>query len=170
MKVLLAGRLAEEVVFGRVTTGASDDLRRVTEISRSMIEDYGMGSQLIACGNGSSGESLSEATRGQRDREQQALVDEAQWESRCLIVDHRELLDKFAHSLLANESLDRGEIDKIMESAPPTRTQREEAQAKSSEVHSSNGAAAERDVAADTVAAAQGHRFTRDSRPRTPAG
>ena len=41
-------------MFGRVTTGASDDLRRVTEISRSMIEEYGMGSKLLARDDGTS--------------------------------------------------------------------------------------------------------------------
>ena len=43
MKVLLAGRVAEQITFGRVTTGASDDLKRVTAIARSMVYEYGMG-------------------------------------------------------------------------------------------------------------------------------
>ena len=114
MKVLFAGRMAEEIVFGRVTTGAADDLRKVTEISRSMVEEYGMGSQVIARADGSSSDSLSEATRDKRDREQQAFVDEAQWEARCLIVDNRDLLEELAASLIANESLERPEIERIM--------------------------------------------------------
>ena len=48
LKMLLGGYVAEQIVFERVTTGAADDLRRVVEISRAMIEDYGMGSQLFA--------------------------------------------------------------------------------------------------------------------------
>jgi cell division protease FtsH len=119
LKVLFGGRMAEEVVFGRVTTGAADDLRKVTEISRSMIEDYGMGSQLIVRSDGSSSESLSDATRDRRDREQQAFIDEAQWEARCLIVDNRELLDELAGTLLANESLERDEIERIMSGQSP---------------------------------------------------
>jgi cell division protease FtsH len=114
LKMLFGGRMAEEIVFGRVTTGAADDLRRITEISRSMIEEYGMGSQLIARDDVQNSALLSEATRAKRDQEQQALIDEAQWEARCLIVDNRELLDQFAASLLQNEALDRGEIDQIM--------------------------------------------------------
>jgi cell division protease FtsH len=117
LKVLFGGRMAEEIVFGRVTTGAADDLRKITEISRSMIEDYGMGSQLITRGDISKGDLLSEATRDKRDKEQQALIDEARWEARCLIADNRALLDDLASSLLANESLERGEIDKIMAGA-----------------------------------------------------
>src|SRR5439155_16682406 len=103
LKVLFGGRMAEEIVFARVTTGAADDLRKITEISRSMIEDYGMGSQLVTRGDISKGDLLSEGARDRRDKEQQALIDEARWASRCLIVDHRELLDKLASSLLKNE-------------------------------------------------------------------
>jgi cell division protease FtsH len=119
MKMLFGGRMAEEIVFGRVTTGAADDLRKITEISRSMIEEYGMGSQLIARDDVQSSALLSESTRAKRDEEQQALIDEAQWESRCLIADNRELLDQLAASLLANEALDRGQIDLIMSGEAP---------------------------------------------------
>jgi cell division protease FtsH len=119
LKMLFGGRMAEEIVFGRVTTGAADDLRRITEISRSMIEEYGMGSQLIARDDVQSSALLSETTRAKRDQEQQALIDEAQWEARCLITDNRELLDQLAASLLKNEALERAEIDRIMSGAAP---------------------------------------------------
>src|SRR3954470_2855177 len=46
MKVLLAGRVAEQITFGKVTTGAADDLKRVTDIARSMVYDYGMGTSI----------------------------------------------------------------------------------------------------------------------------
>lgn len=46
MKVLLAGRVSEQITFGRVTTGATDDLGRVTTIARSMVYEYGMGTQI----------------------------------------------------------------------------------------------------------------------------
>jgi cell division protease FtsH len=114
LKVLFAGRLAEEIVFGRITTGAADDLRRVIELSRAMIEDYGMGTQLIVRGDGASSNSLSEETLGKRDREQQALIDEAHWEARTLIVDNRDLLDELASALLANETLDRHDVARII--------------------------------------------------------
>ena len=129
LKVLFGGRIAEEVVFGRVTTGAADDLRRAIEISRSMIEEYGMGSRLIAREDAAASSLLSEATRAKRDEEQQGLIDEAQFEARCLITEHRETLDKLAAALLSNESLDRKEIEEIMGSertsppAPPVEPQ-----------------------------------------------
>jgi cell division protease FtsH len=114
LKVLFGGRVAEDIVFGRVTTGAHDDLRRAIEISRAMIEDYGMGKQLIVRADGSRSEALSEETLTMRDREQQNLLDEAQWDARCLVVDNRELLDELASCLLANETLDRAEVERIM--------------------------------------------------------
>jgi cell division protease FtsH len=115
LKMLLGGYVAEQIVFERVTTGAADDLRRVIELSRSMIEEYGMGSQLFLASNGSGSEATtSQATLHRRDDEQQGLVDEAQFEARMLIMDNRALLDSLAEALLSKESLDRAEIEKII--------------------------------------------------------
>jgi cell division protease FtsH len=117
LKMLLGGYVAEQIVFGRVTTGAADDLRRVLELTRSMIEEYGMGSQLFLATNGTGSEaSTSQATLHRRDQEQQGLVDEAQFEARMLIMDNRALLDHLAEALLSDESLDRAEIEKIVSS------------------------------------------------------
>jgi cell division protease FtsH len=91
----------------------------VSEISRSMVEEYGMGSQLISRDDVHASALLSEATRAKRDAEQQALIDEAQWEARCLISDNRRLLDQLAAFLLRNEALDRDEIDMIMAGESP---------------------------------------------------
>ena len=48
MTMLLGGRVAEEIVFGAVTTGASDDLSRVTDISRAMLHEYAMGTSITS--------------------------------------------------------------------------------------------------------------------------
>ena len=48
MTVLLGGRVAEEIVFGAITTGASDDLKRVAEISRAMVHEYAMGTSITS--------------------------------------------------------------------------------------------------------------------------
>jgi cell division protease FtsH len=114
LKVLLGGYVAEQIVFRCTTTGAAGDLKRVVEVSRAMIEDYGMGTQLFLA-SGSGGEALtSEATLHRRDEEQQGLVDEAQFEARMLIMDNRALLDRLAEALLSKESLERKEIAAIM--------------------------------------------------------
>jgi cell division protease FtsH len=169
LKVLFGGRIAEDIVFGRVTTGAVDDLRRVTELSRAMIEEYGMGSQMIVRGDGSSSSSLSEETLNRRDRDQQALIDEAQFEARCLIADHRDLLDKLANSLLENEVLDRAEVDRIMGALAAPRLHVAEAPAPAA--GETAGEVAEDEVR-ESIAPPHGPRFERtneDQRSLPPA-
>src|SRR6266480_6695877 len=78
MTVLLGGRVAEQVVFGAITTGASDDLKRVAEIAQGMIHDYGMGSVLSSRKLGIDGDQLSDKTRRIRDQEENELADESQ--------------------------------------------------------------------------------------------
>jgi cell division protease FtsH len=101
-------------VFDRVTTGASDDLRRVAEISRSMIYEYGMGSRLLAHLDGSKTDGTSQAMLQARDDEQQLLIEEAQFEARVMVTENRDLLDRLAAALLAKEALERAEIVEIV--------------------------------------------------------
>jgi cell division protease FtsH len=117
MKMLLGGYVTEQVVFERVTTGASDDLRRVAEISRSMIYEYGMGSKLLAHLDGAKTDGVSQAMLEARDDEQQLLIEEAQFEAREMITENRDLLDRLAAELLAKEALDRAEIVEIVAAA-----------------------------------------------------
>jgi cell division protease FtsH len=116
--VLLGGRAAEEIVFGAITTGASDDLARVAEISRSMVHDYAMGTSITSRKVSAEGGLVSDRTRQLRDEEQQHLTDEAMRGAVKLITEHRAKLDQFATSLLRNEVLERGDIDTIMEGVP----------------------------------------------------
>ena len=74
MTVLLGGRVAEEIVFGAITTGASDDLQRVAEISRSMVHEYAMGTTITSRQVSAEGGAVSDRTRQLRDEEQQHLV------------------------------------------------------------------------------------------------
>ena len=69
MKVLLAGRVSEQITFGRVTTGASDDLSRVTAIARSMVHEYGMGTSIRAHQVPGDDFTISESLRQTRDEE-----------------------------------------------------------------------------------------------------
>ena len=114
MTVLLGGRAAEQLVFESITTGAADDLKRVAEIAQAMVHDYGMGSALSARKIGIEGDELSDMTRRIRDQEENDLADEAQRLARELLMRHREKLDELAESLLANEVLERAEIDRVM--------------------------------------------------------
>jgi len=117
MTVLLGGRVAEQIVFGAITTGASDDLKRVADISHSMVHDFAM----VTSGVGRSPDGdvrLSETTLRIRDEERQDLIDEARRAAQKLIVAHRDHLDALAQELLENEVLDREAIDRIMDGVP----------------------------------------------------
>jgi cell division protease FtsH len=118
MTVLLGGRAAEEIVFGAVTTGASNDLHRVAEISRSMIHEYAMGTSITSRKVSANGGEVSDRTRELRDDEQQHLADEAKRAATRLIVEHRDKLDEMAAELLRNEVLERPEIERIMAGTP----------------------------------------------------
>ena len=116
--MLLGGRVAEQVVFGAVTTGAANDLQRVEEITHAMIHQYAMGSGDAPQAAVKDQEALSDLTRRIRDEEQRELAFEAHRTAWELITGHRELLDRIASELLANETLERGQMDRIMEGVP----------------------------------------------------
>ncbi len=112
MTMLLGGRAAESLVFGSVTNGATDDLRRVADIAYAMIHDYAMGTGFTSLRVNS--EMLSESTRRVRDEEVRELADEAFRAAQELLRTHRVQLDKLADALLTDEVLERDEIDRIM--------------------------------------------------------
>jgi cell division protease FtsH len=114
MVVGLGGRVAEHIVFGDVTTGASNDLAKVYEISRKMVAEYGMGTQISSRRMPADDYSVSDATRRMVDEEQQELTDLAWRRARKLIEDHREALEEIAAELLAHEVLERETIESIM--------------------------------------------------------
>jgi cell division protease FtsH len=118
MTVLLGGRVAEQLVFGAVTTGAANDLQRVSEITHAMVHQYGMGSQTAAPRAVVESEAVSDLTRRIRDEEQQELAFEAHRHAHELITTHRETLERFAQELLENEVLERPQIDRIMHGVP----------------------------------------------------
>jgi cell division protease FtsH len=117
MTVLLGGRVAEQIVFGAITTGASDDLKRVADIAHSMVHDYAMGSAGV--GRTPDGDvRLSETTLRLRDEERRELIEEARRAARRMISRHRAQLDALAGELLENEVLDREAIEQIMAGVP----------------------------------------------------
>jgi cell division protease FtsH len=112
--VLLGGRATEQLVFGSVTTGASDDLRKVHEISRSMITMYGMGTELASKQLPADDYSMSDHTRRMVDEEQQYLTDLAHRRAAQLVAENRTLLEAFAFTLLENEVLEREDIERLV--------------------------------------------------------
>jgi cell division protease FtsH len=114
MVVLLGGRVTEHIIFGEITTGASDDLRKVHEISRSMVTEYGMGTELMSKQLPTDDYSMSDYTRRQVDEEQQYLTDLAHRRALKMVNENRPLLDTLAHTLLENEVLERDDIERIV--------------------------------------------------------
>ena len=111
---LLGGRVAESIVFGEVTTGASDDLKKVNEISRAMVTEYGMGTGLVSRRLPPDDYSISDATRRLIDDEQQHITDLAFRRAHVLLEEHRPILDELAGTLLQQESLERQDIERIV--------------------------------------------------------
>jgi cell division protease FtsH len=110
MKIALAGRAAEQVVFGRVTNGAASDLEKATEIARSMVFEWGMADVVSSRTLRADNYALSEETKRLRDHEQARLTDDAYADAVRLTEKHRVSLDRLAQALLEKETLVRDEV------------------------------------------------------------
>ena len=119
MKIALAGRAAEQVVFGRVTNGAANDLEKVTELARSMVFEYGMAEGVVSRTMRADNYALSEETKRVRDQEQARLTDDAYAEAVRLITKHRPALDRLAQALLEKETLVRREMEALLSEVEP---------------------------------------------------
>jgi ATP-dependent Zn protease len=112
--VLLGGRVTEHLVFGQITTGAADDLKKVHEISRSMVTEYGMGTELQSKRLPADDYSMADATRRMVDEEQQFIADQAHRRAVELVTHNGELLEAFAATLLEQEVLEREDIERLV--------------------------------------------------------
>jgi cell division protease FtsH len=110
LAMTLGGRAAEEIAFSEITTGAANDLEKVTEIARSMVFEWGMADSVSSRTLRADNYALSEATKSLRDQEQARLTDSAYAEAVRLLQKHRAPLDKLAASLLDRETLLRDEV------------------------------------------------------------
>jgi cell division protease FtsH len=112
--VLLGGRVAEQIVFGSVTTGASDDLKKVNEISRAMVAEYGMGNSMSSRRLAIDDYAISDNTRRLVDEEQADITDVAYRRAHKLITEDRDLLEELARTLLEQEVIEREDIERIV--------------------------------------------------------
>jgi cell division protease FtsH len=108
--IALAGRAAEQVVFGRVTNGAANDLEKVTDTARAMVFEWGMSEFVTSRTMRADNYALSEETKRLRDSEQARLTDQAYDEAVRLLTKHRPALDRVAAALLEKETLGREEL------------------------------------------------------------
>jgi cell division protease FtsH len=115
INVALGGRVAEEVVYGKITTGAESDLQQLTQIARQMVGRWGMSDKIgpitVLPQDGSGpflpgAAEVSPQTQYLIDEEVRRIVDEGHAEVTQLISDHRDQLDSLAHALLKAETLD----------------------------------------------------------------
>jgi cell division protease FtsH len=114
LKIALAGRAAEQVVFGRVTNGAASDLEKATEIARAMVFEWGMSEEVTSRTLRADNYALSEETKRLRDSEQARLTDDAYAEAVRLLEKHRAPLDRLTQALLEKETLVREEVLQLL--------------------------------------------------------
>jgi cell division protease FtsH len=119
----LGGRVAEEVVFGEITTGASDDIKRATRLAHSMVCELGMTAKLGPVAYGENEENVflgremtsrradyAEDTAREIDEEVRRIVEAQYAVAKAVVVENREKLERLAHALLERETLDSEEI------------------------------------------------------------
>lgn len=123
----LGGRVAEEIVFGDVSTGAQNDLARISKIARRMVTEWGMSEKLGPVVFGKNEEQVflgrdlghvrnySEEIASLIDSEVKGLIDECYRKTKELLSENRETLDRMVEALLEKETLNREEIDLIFE-------------------------------------------------------
>jgi cell division protease FtsH len=135
---LLGGRAAEQIVFNEITTGAENDLQRVTQVARQMVMRWGMSERLGTIsystrenpftGGGDTGapSDYSEETAQLIDEEVQRIVGTCYEQAVTLLTTYRTTLDRIAQELRRNETIDAKQMHKIMEEtgAPLAETQR----------------------------------------------
>jgi cell division protease FtsH len=134
MAFMLGGRAAEELVFSDITTGASNDLERVTKVARAMITRlgmsqgmgpmvYGQKEELIFLGREISEQrDYSESVAKEIDDEVRRLVAEAHSRASGILKQYREQLNTIAQRLIEVETLDHTEFEKIFGEAAPAKT------------------------------------------------
>ena len=128
---LLGGRVAEEIIFGDITTGASNDIKRATETARSMVMKYGMSEKigLIAYGNDDDevfiGRDLahtrgySEEVAREIDEEIRRIISECHDQAKKIILEHEDVLHKCASLLLEKEKVHRDEFEALFTTENP---------------------------------------------------
>ncbi len=128
LRTLLGGRAAEWAVFHTMTTGASNDIERATDLARKMVTLYGMSDRFGVMGlatiqnqylDGNAGMTCAEATAAQVDEEVRKLIDDAYHDAISLLENDREMLDKIASYLLEKETITGQEMMAILEGRDP---------------------------------------------------
>ena len=129
LTMMLGGHVAEELVFGEMTTGAHDDIGKVTRVARDMVTQWGMSDRLgprtfgrrqsmVFLGRDISEErDYSERTAEEIDDEVRRVIDEAHERCRAVLTEHRDKLDELANILIVDETLEGDELHRLLGAA-----------------------------------------------------
>jgi len=127
--ILMGGRLAEDIFLGKITTGASNDIERATDLARKMVCEFGMSNlgpltfgkkeeQIFLGREIAQHQDYSEDTAINIDKEVKRIVMEQYERARQIILEHRDALDRLAQELLGRETLDSVQIRRIVAGLP----------------------------------------------------
>ena len=115
----MGGRIAEELVFGVVSTGANNDLVGATELARKMVREWGMSRRVGPMAWGSQGQvflrDYSDDTARVIDEEVERILREQEQRCREVLREHRNALDLVARGLLEHETISGAEVDRLIE-------------------------------------------------------
>ncbi len=127
--ILMGGRLAEDIFLGKITTGASNDIERATDLARKMVCEFGMSNlgpltfgkkeeQIFLGREIAQHQDYSEDTAIKIDQEVKRIVMEQYERARQIILEHRDALERLAQELLLRETLDSVQIRRIVAGLP----------------------------------------------------
>ncbi len=129
--VSLGGRIAEEIIFDDITTGASSDIKKATKTARKMVMRYGMSDNIgvinydddddeVFIGRDlAHAKSHSEAVSGEIDKEVKAIIDDCYQKAKAIIMEHEDVLHKCADLLLQKEKINRAEFEGLFDTYYP---------------------------------------------------
>ena len=125
IKVSLGGRIAEEIIFDDITTGASSDIKKATQTARKMVTRYGMSDNIGVINYDDDGDEVfigrdlahakshSEYINGEIDKEVKSIIDECYKDAKRIILEHRDVLDACAELLLEKEKINKEEFEAL---------------------------------------------------------
>ncbi|MCI9196325.1 MAG: ATP-dependent zinc metalloprotease FtsH [Lachnospiraceae bacterium] len=123
--VMLGGRVAEELIFDDITTGASSDIKQATQTAKAMVTKYGMSEKIGVIAYGEDGDEVfigrdlahtrgySETVASTIDGEIKRIIDECHEKARKMILEHKDVLERCAQLLLEKEKINRDEFESL---------------------------------------------------------
>ena len=125
--VSLGGRIAEEIIFDDITTGASSDIKKATKVARRMVTRYGMSDNIGVINYDDNDDEVfigrdlahaknhSEIISGEIDKEVKAIIDECYQKAKEIILEHEKVLHECARLLLEKEKISRVEFEALFD-------------------------------------------------------